>query len=78
MTRGGGCLSAPAGEIARSPAAHDLAALIPDHLLGEFRLGGCGGFDAGLDMPDDKAVQRFIIGCKDLDFGFRFCKLFAD
>ncbi len=55
-----------------------LSRYIPDHLLDRFRLGGRGGFDAGLELPPDKAVQRFIIAYKDLDFGFRLCKLCAD
>lgn len=55
-----------------------LVGYIPDHLLDKFRLGGRGGFNPGLGLITDTSVQRFVLAYKDVDFGFRFCKLCAD
>jgi hypothetical protein len=54
-----------------------LVGYIPDALLDSFCTGGRREFDAfGVRRNSD--MMRFVAGYKQVDFGFRFCKLCAD
>lgn len=77
MTRGGGCLRPPPTSRARSPAARDLAALIPDHLLPRFRLGGSSSLQVPRLEGIDPDVMRYVVAYKDVDFGWKFCDTVA-
>ena len=55
-----------------------LASHVPDHLLSKFRMGGESKFTVQGLSGDDPDIVRYVVAFKDMDFGWKFCKICAD